>query len=96
MTILTNTYSASSANAAYASSTQSSNGSHPTFSEEMYSDPEMRPYLEQYYEKAYAPMRERIAENSSNVRARMDIRPKPSRPKTVALRRKFRRINMKP
>jgi hypothetical protein len=45
MTILTNTYSASSANAAYASSTQSSNGSHPTFSEEMYSDPEMRPYL---------------------------------------------------
>ncbi|MFC4236710.1 hypothetical protein ACFOY8_16010 [Thalassospira xianhensis] len=61
MTILTNTYSASSANAAYASSTQSSNGSHPTFSEEMYSDPEMRPYLEQYYEKAYAPMRERIA-----------------------------------
>ncbi|OKH88272.1 hypothetical protein [Thalassospira sp. TSL5-1] len=31
------------------------------FSEEMYSDPAMRPYLEQYYEKAYAPMRERIA-----------------------------------
>ncbi len=31
------------------------------FSEEMYSDPAMRPYLEKYYEKAYAPMRERIA-----------------------------------
>ncbi|RCK51779.1 hypothetical protein TH25_08965 [Thalassospira profundimaris] len=31
------------------------------FSEDMYSDPAMRPYLEQYYQKAYAPMRERIA-----------------------------------
>ncbi|WP_417843912.1 hypothetical protein [Thalassospira sp.] len=31
------------------------------FSEEMYSDPAMRPYLEQYYNKSYAPMRDRIA-----------------------------------
>ncbi|OSQ38365.1 hypothetical protein [Thalassospira mesophila] len=31
------------------------------FGEEIYSDPAMRPYLEQYYNKSYAPMRDRIA-----------------------------------
>lgn len=62
-----------SATSAYYATTQSGSGAGATsgnddsfadnfdFSEEMYSDPAMRPYLEKYYEKAYAPMRERIA-----------------------------------
>jgi hypothetical protein len=61
MTIQTNAYNAGSAASHYTATSPSSNTTHPSFSEEMYSDPEMRPYLKQYYEKSYAPMRERIA-----------------------------------
>lgn len=36
-------------------------GSAFTFNKSMFSNPGMRPYLQEYYENAYAPMRERIA-----------------------------------
>lgn len=42
-------------------SATSSAASSTTFGREIFSSPEMRPYLEDYYESIYAPMRERIA-----------------------------------
>ncbi|MFH1804331.1 MAG: hypothetical protein ABID63_05520 [Pseudomonadota bacterium] len=68
MTIINSAYgvnSATSGNAAYAKGAVT-NATYPDFSKEMYSDPAMRPYLEQYYEKAYAPVRERIAAMREN------------------------------
>ncbi|MBO6577864.1 MAG: hypothetical protein JJ871_12395 [Thalassospira sp.] len=62
MTIHMNAYG--SGNASIASQTTKSSSvttTTPSFTQEMYSDPEMRPYLRAYYEKAYAPIRERIA-----------------------------------
>ena len=55
------TIASSSTTGTSASANAPRNGGDFEFSEEMYSDPAMRPYLEQYYNKSYAPIRERIA-----------------------------------
>lgn len=61
MTIEMNAYGTSSSIASHTTKSPSANTNTPSFTEEMYSDPEMRPYLREYYEKAYDPIRERIA-----------------------------------
>ncbi|GAA0614834.1 hypothetical protein [Thalassospira tepidiphila] len=62
MTIHMTTYGSSNASiASHTTKSSSVTTTTPSFTQEMYSDPEMRPYLRAYYEKAYAPIRERIA-----------------------------------
>jgi hypothetical protein len=62
MTIQMNEYGGGNSSiASHTTKSSSVTTTTPSFTEEMYSDPEMRPYLREYYEKAYAPIRERIA-----------------------------------